>query len=183
MPSIPRCRWSAASASLAAAAVAIAVAGCTGTASGNGVSKTAGRGSNPPPSGIVELNLLTLPVALNLDGAPGADGVAVKLYVGAAGSTKPVALRTGEVEFLLFDGLLTQDSTRLPEPARTWRLTAKQLRGLEVQALVGTGYQVTLRWDRFQPKSDRVTVLARIPLGEGRYLYSSPGVISCAPSR
>lgn len=181
MPSIPRSLRLATTVLLPA--IAFAWAGCTGTGSGSGGSKTAGRGPNPPPVGIVELNLLTLPVALNLDGAPGADGVAVKLYASATGSTKPVPLRTGEVEFLLFDGLLTQDSTRLPEAARTWRLTAKELRGLEVQAVVGTGYQVTLRWDRFQPKSDRVTVLARIPLGEGRYLYSSPGVISCAPSR
>jgi hypothetical protein len=59
--------------------------------------------------------------------------------------------------------------------------TAKELKEFETQAMVGTGYQLTLRWGSFKPKSDRVSVIARHPIGEGRYLYSTPGVIACAP--
>jgi len=143
-----------------------------------GCSTTSGDGGGAAAD-ISELNLLTLPVALNLDGAPGADGVAIKLYAVAPGAPKPGPIRSGEVEILLFDGLLAPNSTTLPPPARTWRFTAKQLKEWEVRAMVGTGYQLTLRWDRFVPKGERVTVVARYALGKGRYLYSSPGVISC----
>lgn len=154
--------------------IVVGLAGC----STDGGSVGAGRSA----SGITELNLLTLPVALNLDSAPGADGIAVKIYASANGSPKPVPIRSGEIEILLFDGLLAKDTTRMPEPARSWKLTAKELRPWETTAMVGTGYQLTLRWDSFKPVQDRVTVVARMPLGEGRYLYSSPGVISCSSS-
>jgi hypothetical protein len=154
------------------------VAGPVGCASKGGST-----GTSRNASGITELNLLTLPVALNLDSAPGADGIAVKIYASANASPKPVAIRSGEIEILLFDGLLAKDTTRMPEPSRSWKLTAKELRPWEVTAMVGTGYQLTLRWDSFKPTQDRVTVVARMPLGEGRFLYSSPGVISCSSER
>ncbi|MFM7804646.1 MAG: hypothetical protein ACKPGK_09170 [Verrucomicrobiota bacterium] len=122
-----------------------------------------------------------MPVALNLDGAPGPDGVAVKLFAGVANAPKPAPIRSGEIEILLFDGLLGGDASVMPNPARTWTFTARELKGFETQAMVGTGYQLTLRWGDFRPKSDRVTVVARHPIGQGRYLYSTPGVISCVP--
>jgi hypothetical protein len=133
------------------------------------------------PSGILELHLLTMPVALNLDGAPGPDGVAVKLFANVGNATKPAPIRSGEIEILLFDGLLTDKNVPTLKPAHTWTFTAKELKGFETQAMVGTGYQLTLRWGSFKPKNDRVTVIARHPIGDGRYLYSTPGVISCSP--
>ena len=167
---------------LALAALALGIAtGCRsgGPSSGN----DAGPGSRAVTrsSGILELHLLTMPVALNLDGAPGPDGVAVKLFANVGNAAKPAPIRSGEVEILLFDGLLTGNQSPLPQPAYSWKFSAKELRSFETQAMVGTGYQITLRWGKFQPKSDRVTVIARHPIGDGRYLYSTPGVIACSP--
>lgn len=115
-----------------------------------------------------------MPVALNLDGVPGPDGVAVKLFANVGNATKPAAIRSGEIEIVLFDGLLDGNSNPLPKPAHIWTFTAKELKEFETQAMVGTGYQLTLRWGSFKPKSDRVSVIARHPIGEGRYLYSTP---------
>ena len=156
----------------------------TGCRSGEG-----GGGDTSPPrsrsgarsSGILELHLLTMPVALNLDGAPGPDGVAVKLFANVGNAAKPAPIRSGEVEILLFDGLLNGNNAPLPRPAHAWTFTAKELRSFETQAMVGTGYQITLRWGTFQPKNDRVTIIARHPIGDGRYLYSTPGIIACSP--
>ncbi|MEY4689980.1 MAG: hypothetical protein RIT19_305 [Verrucomicrobiota bacterium] len=154
-------------------------AGCRSEDGGNGSASRARGGARA--SGILELHLLTMPVALNLDGAPGPDGVAVKLFANVGNAAKPAPIRRGEVEILLFDGLLNGNSAPLPKPAHSWTFTAKELKGFETQAMVGTGYQITLRWGGFQPKNDRVTVIARHPIGDGRYLYSTPGVIACSP--
>lgn len=156
--------------------------GCT-TASPTNNTVSAGNTKKKPqrPSGILELHLLTMPVALNLDGAPGPDGVAVKLFANVGNSAKPAPIRSGEIEILLFDGLLSDNNVPMLKPAHTWTFTAKELKGFETQAMVGTGYQLTLRWGSFKPKSDRLSVIARHPIGDGRYLYSTPGVIACSP--
>jgi hypothetical protein len=65
------------------------------------------KSSGPSPSGkdrIVQLNVITVPVALDLDGTPGVDGVAVKLYANNAHEPKAARIREGRVEFVLFDG-------------------------------------------------------------------------------
>jgi hypothetical protein len=160
------------------ALVALGLAGCSTTGAGSGSTRS---GRAQRPSGIQELHLLTMPVALNLDGSPGPDGVAVKLFANVGNATKPAPIRSGEIEILLFDGLLSGGSAALPQPSHAWRFTAAELKGFETQAMVGTGYQLTLRWGAFRPKNDRVTLIARHPVGEGRYLYSTPGVIACAP--
>ena len=72
-----------------------------------------------------------------------------------------------------------------------WRpalpLAAVQALLLAVLALTGCGQQLP-SWDsRLSGKITgqypdyRVSVIARHPIGEGRYLYSTPGVIACAP--
>lgn len=163
-------------------ALALGLAGGCGTLGSGGGSGPGSRSrSGQRASGILELHLLTMPVALNLDGAPGPDGVAIKLFANVGNAAKPAPIRSGEVEILLFDGLLTGNNTPLPQPAHSWTFTAKDLKGYETQAMVGTGYQLTLRWGAFKPKNDRVTVIARHPIGDGRYLYSTPGVIACSP--
>jgi hypothetical protein len=159
-----------------------ASSGCTTGTSRGDVVGAGGANKRPKrPSGILELHLLTMPVALNLDGAPGPDGVAVKLFANVGNAAKPAPIRSGEIEILLFDGLLTDNNVPTLKPAHTWTFTAKELKEFETQAMVGTGYQLTLRWGSFRPKSDRVSIIARHPMGDGRYLYSTPGVIACSP--
>src|SRR5688572_893085 len=55
---------------------------------------------------VTELNMLAVPVALNLDGLPGPDTVAVKIYAGNLRESKPVPITSGKVELFMFDGLL-----------------------------------------------------------------------------
>ena len=157
-------------------------AGCTtGASRGDGGSVSSPNKKPKRTSGIQELHLLTMPVALNLDGAPGPDGVAVKLFANVGNAAKPAPIRSGEIENLLFDGLLSDKNVPALQPAHIWTFTAKELKEFETQAMVGTGYQLTLRWGSFRPKSDRVSIIARHPIGDGRYLYSTPGVIACSP--
>ena len=157
-------------------------AGCTtGASRGDGGSVSSPNKKPKRTSGILELHLLTMPVALNLDGAPGPDGVAVKLFANVGNAAKPAPIRSGEIEILLFDGLLNDKNVPALQPAHIWTFTAKELKEFETQAMVGTGYQLTLRWGSFRPKSDRVSIIARHPIGDGRYLYSTPGVIACSP--
>ena len=157
-------------------------AGCTtGASRGDGGSVSSPNKKPKRTSGILELHLLTMPIALNLDGAPGPDGVAIKLFANIGNAAKPAPIRSGEIEILLFDGLLSDKNLPSLQPAQTWTFTAKELKEFETQAMVGTGYQLTLRWGSFKPKSDRVSIIARHPIGDGRYLYSTPGVIACSP--
>lgn len=164
-----------------ALAIGLAVGCGTGGSGGGGSTGAPANRRSQRSSGILELHLLTMPVALNLDGAPGPDGIAIKLFANVGNAAKPAPIRSGEIEILLFDGLLTGNNGPLPQPAHTWTFTAKELKEFETQAMVGTGYQLTLRWGGFKPKNDRVTIVARHPIGEGRYLYSTPGVIACSP--
>jgi len=157
-------------------------AGCTtGTSRGDGGNVSSSNKKPKRTSGILELHLLTMPVALNLDGAPGPDGVAVKLFANVGNAAKPAPIRSGEIEVLLFDGLLSDKNVPSLQPAHSWTFTAKELKEFETQAMVGTGYQLTLRWGSFKPKNDRLTIIARHPIGDGRFLYSTPGVIACSP--
>ncbi|MFZ4817535.1 MAG: hypothetical protein ACOYLU_02710, partial [Limisphaerales bacterium] len=67
-----------------------ASSGCTTGTSRGDVVGAGGANKRPKrPSGILELHLLTMPVALNLDGAPGPDGVAVKLFANVGNAAKP----------------------------------------------------------------------------------------------
>lgn len=149
LPRVPRLPVLTALVTLVAI-VALGPAGCATTGGGSG---STGAGQVRRPSGIQELHLLTMPVALNLDGSPGPDGVAVKLFANVGNATKPAPIRSGEIEILLFDGLLSGGSAALPQPSHAWRFTAAELKGFETQAMVGTGYQLTLRWGRSARKT------------------------------
>src|SRR5688572_23413946 len=62
---------------------------------------------------ITEINMLAVPVALNLDPLPGPDTVAIKIYAGNLREAKPVPITVGAIELLMFDGILKK-STNAP---------------------------------------------------------------------
>lgn len=130
------------------------------------------------PSGpITQLTLLAAPVALNLDGLPGADSLVVKIYASTAASPKPVPITSGTLELLAFEGLLKK-STNAPEPFKTWTFTASELRRRQFKASIGTGYEITASWPGLKPKADKLTILVRYQPSTGRPLYSSASTIS-----
>ena len=126
---------------------------------------------------VDKLNLLAAPIALNLDGMPGGDSIAVKIYATNAREPKPVPITSGSLDLLAFDGVLVA-STNSPTPFKTWSFTASELRRLQFKASIGIGYQITASFIGSKPKSDRLNVLARYLTDDRRVVYSSPSTIS-----
>jgi len=150
----------------------LALVGC---ASGN---KQPARAPAPVDEGIVEVHLLSLPMALNLDPLPGADGFAVKVYAIHRGRPKPAPITRGRFEILMYDGVLTSANLATAKPLRTWSYSTEELKEFAVQASIGTGYEMVLRWDEAQPRQDRITILARHVPPKGPPLFSAPSTLS-----
>jgi len=131
----------------------------------------------PAPTTIDKLNLLAAPMALNLDGMPGPDAVLVKIYAGNARNPKPIAITSGTVDLLAFEGLLGT-STNVPTPFKTWTFTTSELRRMQFKSSIGVGYQITASFIGQKPKSDKLTVLARYRPDPSHAIYSSPSTIS-----
>ncbi len=129
------------------------------------------------PVSIDKLNLLAAPIAMNLDGRPGPDAVAVKVYAGNARQPRPVAITAGTLELLAFEGLLGK-TTNVQTPFKTWTFTASELRRLQFQASIGIGYEITASFIGQKPNSDKLTVLARYRPDATHEIYSSPSTIS-----
>jgi hypothetical protein len=130
-----------------------------------------------PPASIDKLNLLAAPIALNLDGAPGPDTVAVKIYATNARDAKAVPITSGDLDLLAFEGVLT-GSTNTPPAFKIWTYSASELRRLQFKASIGVGYQITASFTGLKPKTDKLTILARYRPESTRALYSSPSTIS-----
>ena len=107
---------------------------------------------------IVELNLITVPVALDLDGQPGVDGIAVKLYASNGRDPKASRIREGKVEFVLFDGTF-HGRTNAPPVFQTVTFTAPELRLNELKSNIGYGYEVSIRWGTNLPTQRIMSVV------------------------
>jgi hypothetical protein len=129
------------------------------------------------PSSIDKLNLLAAPIALNLDGLPGPDSVAVKIYATSIREPKPLPITAGKLELIAFEGLLS-GATNAPQPLKSWTYTADELRRFQFQASIGIGYEITASFSGLKPKADKLTVVARYLPGSARAIYSSPSTIS-----
>jgi hypothetical protein len=120
---------------------------------------------------FTELNILTTPVGLDLDGRPGLDGFSVKVYANIAENPKPVPIRSGTLEIVMFDGTLF-GRTNLPPPLHVWSFSSDQLREYEFKARIGTGYDLLLRWGSSVPTRRLITVGARYTAPDGQILTS-----------
>ena len=145
------------------------VSSCTSTKNAGSVSASA--------RDITELNMLAVPVALNLDGFPGPDTIAVKIYAGNLREASPVPITTGRIELLMFNGLLKR-STNAPVPLHTWTFPARQLKRFEYKASIGTGYELTASWTTNKPTASKVTLISRYLTDSAPPVYSSPSTIS-----
>ena len=134
---------------------------------------TKGRVSGTPQ----EIHLYGVPVTLNLDDKPGPDGFAVRVYASRAERARGIAVSSGAIEILAFDGV-ANDSFSEREPLKIWRFTTKELPAHEAQTSLGMGYRFVLRWDQNKPARDHITVLARYVPKSGRPVYSAPSAIS-----
>jgi hypothetical protein len=130
------------------------------------------------PSAISELNLLAIPVALDLDGVPGADGFVLKVYAGNRRRPKPIPIESGTLEIFMFEGILPSSGKEASKPRRTWTYTAEELKNSVVTTSIGIGYQIAPVWDTAKPAGDKITVVARYTPQGGAPILSAPSVIS-----
>ena len=133
--------------------------------------------SNSAQGGIVRLHVMTVPVALDLDGRPGPDGIAVKLYANDARHPKAVRLRDGLLEILMFDGTFF-GRTNVPPALRTFRYTIPELRAHEFTSEIGVGYDFSLLWTTNRPTQRIMTVAARYTAPDGAIITSRPSSVT-----
>lgn len=127
---------------------------------------------------ITQLHLITFPTGINMDAIPGQDGVALKVFAGNPAQAKPLPVRQGELEILLYDGLLKSASGQESKPLKIWTFSIEDLRRHEFTSTIGVGYQLTLTWDDAKPSKGRATVMARLVLRDERAVYSAPSPIT-----
>jgi hypothetical protein len=128
---------------------------------------------------ITELHLFGLPMTLNLDGKPGADGFAVRIYANKSGGAKGASITSGTLEILMFDGVVGAADLQNQPPQQTWKFTARQLSRSEETTSLGRGYKFALRWDQM-PKRNHITVIARYVPAKGPPIYSSSSTITAS---
>lgn len=151
------------------ATVAAALAGCGPQAAGQG---------GPPAAGHVDVVVLAAtPNALNLDNAPGPDGIRLALTFYQLRRPEPQTVR-GNVEVLLFDGKAAKDAVGRLQPLHVWTFTADQLSEGLARNVAGYGYVFTLSWGTAQPRSTMVTVVARYCAPDGAVILSEPVAIA-----
>jgi len=131
-------------------------------------------GSPPRPVGTVDVvDLRAAPVALNWDDQPGPDGLEAYVYLYQRAHPLPVTV-SGKLEFLLFEGRVTQGGVRTMKPFRVWPFAGRQLNSCLVRGVAGWMYVVRLRWGASVPTTDMVTLAARYHPGDDEPRYSSP---------
>jgi hypothetical protein len=131
---------------------------------------------------ITELNLFSAPVAVNFDGVPGPDGLSLRLYAGNPRDLKRVAIASGQVEILLFDGLVRGEALVSTQPWQAWTYTPQQLARAAQKTSVGVSYVLTPLWKGAPPASKQVTCVARYLRPSGKALYSSPVILFVNPN-
>tara|TARA_Y100001934_G_scaffold98656_1_gene121472 strand:- start:9925 stop:10323 length:399 start_codon:yes stop_codon:yes gene_type:complete len=120
---------------------------------------------------IDSLNVLSFPVAVNLDEDPGTDGFAIKVYPGNLRAAKTREITGGTLEIALFDGVR---GSKPADPLKTWTFSAEQLRAYRIDATIGIGYQLALRWEENRPSRSRFSIVTRL-IREGKPdVFSAP---------
>jgi hypothetical protein len=152
-----------------ALATALAVPGCSTT------------GSTGTKRQISELNLVAMPVPISLDSRPASDAIEVKIYAIDSELPKAQPIRQGNLDFLLYDGLMRGGVSEANPPLRTWSFPPAELAPRVFTTAVGTGYFFTLSWGKDHPKSNQITVIARYRPPQGAPVYSSACFISLPP--
>jgi hypothetical protein len=148
---------------------------------------TSGPPAKPPPGGasaaprVDELNLVTMPVAVNLESKLGINGINVKVYASDYQRPKTQPVKDGTLEILMFEGLVGDSFDQTNRCRHLWSFQAWELAPYAVTTTVGTGYLFPLAWGKDQPRADKITVVARYQPPQGRTIYSAPSYISIAP--
>lgn len=128
-------------------------------------------------SAIREIHLVSMPVALNLDAVPGADGFAVKIFASDPKEPKPVAISGGTLDVLLYDGVIAGRPGDKVEPLRVWSYSSEDLRPYQFRRPIGVGYDFVLAWGENRPAQKKITVVGRYTAPGAAPIYSAPSSI------
>ncbi|MGV3771807.1 MAG: hypothetical protein ACO1QB_02830 [Verrucomicrobiales bacterium] len=134
----------------------------------------------PPPEDarIEQLHLWSLPVGLNLDGKPGADGFSIKIYASSPDYPKPIAFNKGELEILMYDGAGTDAED---QPLKIWKFGPEDLKPFAAITPIGVSYEIVLPWGASFPTKKNISILARyFPPGGGNAVITAPTSINVA---
>jgi hypothetical protein len=147
---------------------------------------TSGPRAKPAPNGrssgrIDELDLVTMPVAVNLESKLGLNGIEVKIYACDYQRPKPQPIKEGTLEILMFEGLVGDSFDQTNRCRHLWSFPARDLVTSAVSTTVGTGYLFPLAWGKDRPHADKITVVARYLPPQGPMIYSAPSYISIPP--
>ncbi len=126
------------------------------------------------PAVITEVNLLTMPVALNLNAIPGADGVQVRVFLVAEGQAKTVPMTAGALEIVAYDGAVNPEHP----PFQVWRFSPNSLIPYRFNSAIGAGYNLVLSWAPKILTQKRVAVLAEYLPPKGSPVTSAPSFIA-----
>lgn len=127
---------------------------------------------------VDELNLVTMPVAVNLESRPGVDGIAVKVYAVDVRRPKTQPIQSGVLEILMFDGLVRESFQETNRCRHLWSYPASELPAYAFTSTVGTGYAFPLGWGKDRPREDKITVVARYCPPHAPAVYSAPSYIA-----
>jgi hypothetical protein len=130
---------------------------------------------------IDELNLVTMPVVVNLESKLGVNGVQVKIYAVDFKRPKTQAIREGTLEILMFDGLVGESFDQTNRCRHLWSFPALDLPSYAATTTVGTGYLFPLPWGKDRPRADKMTLIARYLPTQGPAIYSAPSYIAIPP--
>jgi hypothetical protein len=139
--------------------------------------KKAARPQAEVPGDVVEVHLMTSPIGLNLDNTPGPDGFEAKIFFNDGRNPKPVPVRKGALEILMFDGTLRAGGEGV-QPLKTWRFSMEELAALEFKSKIGTGYNFTLAWGENKPTRQNISVAARYIPSAGEPIFSAPSTVT-----
>lgn len=161
-----------------AAAVCCAVCLGVGCVTGSRNAPAGSRGL--AQAAVEEINLLAIPVAVNLDQNSGLDGFVIKVYASNRSQPKPMTIGSGTIEVFMFDGILGVTTAPDAAPLRTWKYSAPELKEFQIDSSIGTGYQLALNWGENGPTSSKISVLVRYTPPQGSPVISAPSIISVA---
>ncbi len=129
------------------------------------------------PFPIDTLVLISAPAAVNVDGTPGPDGIAVKLFGTSESKSRTLPLENGTLEVLMFDGVINEQTPATAKPLHVWTHKAADLKSLATKTGIGVSYPITLLWGKDRPTQDMITIAARFITADGRAIYSAPSTI------
>ncbi len=137
-----------------------------------------GRPGRASASPVDTLVLLSAPVAVDVEPTPGPDGIAVHLYALSQTKTKALEISAGQLEVLLFDGVINEQTPADVKPLRVWNRSAAELKSFANKTAIGFSYPLTLLWGESRPQKNMVTIVARYIGPDGRMIYSGPSTIA-----